>query len=80
MIDWAIRLCVGGALMICLVIVTLFVGDFVLFNLSVLIAVLFVLAMVLIISGLLFLLREVGISTEHMREGMELVLEAPENG
>ena len=75
LINWAIRLSVSGALMVCLVIVTLFVGDFVVFNLSVLIAVLFVLAMLLIISGLLLLLREVGISIGHMREGMELVLD-----
>jgi Protein of unknown function (DUF2721) len=80
LINWAIRLCVGGALMVCLVIVTLFVGDFVLFNLSALIAVLFVLAMLLIISGLLLLLREVGISTHRMREGMEVVLEEALHG
>jgi hypothetical protein len=74
LINWAIRLCVGGALMICLVIMTLFIGDFLPFNLSMLIVALFLLAMVLVISGLLFLLREVGISIHHMREGMELVL------
>jgi hypothetical protein len=38
--------------------------------------VLFVLAMVLIVAGLVLLLSEVNLSTRHMREGMELALEA----
>jgi hypothetical protein len=37
--------------------------------------VLFVLAMVLIVAGLVFLLSEVSLSTRHMREGMEIALE-----
>ncbi len=75
LINWAIRLCVSGALTVCLVIVTLFVGDFVSFNLSAVIAILFVIAMLLIISGLVFLLREVSVATRHMRQGMEIALE-----
>lgn len=75
LINWAIRLCVTGALAVCLVIMALFVGEFVIFNIALPIAVLFVLAMVLLIGGLLFLLREVNVSTRHMREGMELALE-----
>jgi hypothetical protein len=75
LMNWAIRLCVSGALMICLVIVTLFVGDFTTFNIAALIAVFFVTAMVLIISGLVCLLREIGISTQRMRQGMELALQ-----
>jgi len=75
LINWAIRLCIGGALAVCLVIVALFVGEFVRFNIAVPVAVLFVLAMVLIVFGLVFLLREVNLSTRHMREGMEIALE-----
>jgi thiosulfate reductase cytochrome b subunit len=75
LINWAIRLCVTGALAICLVIVALFVGEFVVFNLATAIAVLFVLAMALIVAGLVFLLSEVNLSTRHMREGMEIALE-----
>lgn len=74
-INWAIRFCVTGALAVCCVIMALFVGEFVVFNISALIAVLFVLAMALLITGLLFLLREVNVSTRHMRQGMELALE-----
>jgi hypothetical protein len=76
LINWAIRLCVTGALAVCLVIVALFVGDFVQFNISLAIALLFVLAMLLIVAGLVFFLREVGLSTQHMRQGMEIALES----
>jgi hypothetical protein len=76
LINWAIRLCVSGALAVCLVIMTLFVGEFVAFNIAALIAALFVAAMILIISGLVFLLREVSVATQHMREGMEVALAA----
>ncbi len=75
LINWGIRLCVTGALTVCLVIVSLFVGAFVAVNIATLIAVLFVVAMFLMIGGLLFLLREVNVSTRHMREGMEIALE-----
>jgi hypothetical protein len=75
LINWAIRLCVSGALMVCLVIVALFVGDFVDFNISPAIALLFVMAMLLIVSGLMFFLREVHVSTQHMRQGLEIAIE-----
>jgi len=74
-INWAIRLCVSGALAVCLVIVTLFVGHFVRFNIVALVAGLFVIAMVLIVLGLVCLLREVNLATRHMRQGMEIALE-----
>lgn len=75
LINWAIRLCIAGALSICLVIMALFLGEFVAVNIALIVAVLFVTAMVLIVTGLLFLLSEVSLSTSHMREGMELALE-----
>jgi hypothetical protein len=79
LINWAIRLCVTGALTVCLVIVSLFVGEFarefVDVNISAVVAVLFVIAMLLIVAGLVFLLREVNIATRHMRQGMEIALE-----
>jgi hypothetical protein len=75
LINWAIRLCVTGALAVCLVIVALFVGAFVASNIATAVAVLFVLAMVLIVSGLVFLLGEVNLSTRQMREGMEIALD-----
>ena len=75
MINWAIRLCVASALTVCVVIVALFVGDFVAINIAALIAILFVVAMLLIIVGLVFLLREISVATKNMRAGMELALE-----
>jgi hypothetical protein len=72
--NWAIRLCTLGALAVCLVIVTLFVGELVAFNVAVAVAVLFVAAMLFIISGLILFLREVGIATVRMRLGMEATL------
>jgi hypothetical protein len=75
LINWAIRLCVSGALAVCLVIVALFVGDFVSFNISAVIAILFVIAMLLVIAGLVFLLREIGVSTRTMRQGLEIAIE-----
>ena len=74
LINWAIRLIATGALSVCLTIVALFVGDFVRFNISAAIALLFVVAMVLIISGLVFFLREVNVSSRHMRQGIEIAL------
>ena len=73
-INWAIRLCTLGALTVCLVIVTLFVGELVPFNITVAVAVLFMAAMLFIISGLVLFLREVGIATGRMRLGMEATL------
>ena len=75
LINWAIRLCVSGALAVCLVIMALFVGEFVVFNIVAIVAALFVIAMILMVAGLLFLLREVNVSTRHMRQGMEIALE-----
>lgn len=75
MIHWAIRLCVSGALTVCVVIVALFIGAFVAVNIAALIAILFVTAMLLIIAGLVFLLREITAATKHMRAGMEIALE-----
>jgi hypothetical protein len=79
LINWAIRLCVSGALAVCLVIVALFVGDLVSFNISAVIAILFVVAMLLLIAGLVFLLREIGVSTRTMRQGMEIALEGSQD-
>jgi hypothetical protein len=75
LMNWAIRLCVSGELTVCVVIVTLFLGEFVSFNISVAIAILFVVAMLLIISGLVFLLREIAVATLTMRQGIEIALE-----
>ena len=65
-INWAIRLSVTSALFVCVVVVSLFVADFVEVNLGSLIAYLFVIAMLLLICALGFLLFEVSISTRKI--------------
>ncbi|MFK8014753.1 MAG: DUF2721 domain-containing protein [Gammaproteobacteria bacterium] len=70
-INRAIQLSVSGALMICLVIVSLFVGQFTTINLSAFIAALFILAMLLVIGGLICLLIEIAHATRRMQLGIE---------
>lgn len=74
MINWAIRLNVGSALTISLVIVTLFLGDYGVFAIDRAIAGLFIIAMLLIILALLLLLLEVGLATKKMGQGIEATL------
>jgi len=79
LINWAIRLAVTSALLICLVVMSLFVGDLALVNMGTLIAGLFVGAMTLIIAALLLLLLEVSKSTRKMLEGVELMMAEAEH-
>jgi Protein of unknown function (DUF2721) len=72
-INRAIRLCTTSALIVCLVVVTLFVGDYSPIDISTVVAILFVTAMFILIVGLLNFLREVGMATHTMRMGMEFV-------
>ena len=62
-IYWAISLCTICALLICIVIATLFVGSVMGVQLTSAIAFLFILAMLALIGGLLSLLREIYIAT-----------------
>lgn len=74
-INWAIRLSVSSALIICVVVMSLFLDDFMAFNMGSIIAALFVLAMIMLILALLFLLFEVAISTRKMLQGVEHLLQ-----
>jgi len=62
-IYWAISLCTLSALLICVLIVTLFVGSVMGVQLSTAIALLFIVAMLALIGGFLSLLREIYIAT-----------------
>lgn len=62
-IYWAISLCTICALLICIVIATLFVGSVMGVQLTSVIAFLFIAAMLALIGGLLSLLREIYIAT-----------------
>jgi Protein of unknown function (DUF2721) len=61
--SWSINYCTTAALLVCLVIVTLFVEEFFSKNLKWLAGALFVGAMVMLICGLICFLREVYIAT-----------------
>lgn len=62
-IYWAISLCTLCALLVCVVIAALFVGSVMGVELTSLIALLFIAAMLALIGGLLILLREIYIAT-----------------
>jgi hypothetical protein len=62
-ISWSINFCTVAALLICLVIVTLFVEEFFSKNLRLLAGTLFVMAMISVICGLTCFLREVYLAT-----------------
>jgi len=53
-----------------MVVVTLFIGAFVRFNVSLIISTLFIVSMLSFIAGLLLFLREVFVATKHLRIGL----------
>jgi hypothetical protein len=61
--SWSINFCTTAALLVCLVIVTLFVEEFVAADLTWLAGMLFVGAMLALICGLSYFLREVYLAT-----------------
>lgn len=63
LIHWAISLCTVGALFICIVIATLFIGSMMHVGVSQAIALMFVGAMLALIAGLLSFLREIALAT-----------------
>ena len=58
-VQWAVSLCTMSALLICIVIAALFVGSVMSIDPSSAVSLLFILAMLTLISGLLCFLREV---------------------
>lgn len=75
LINWSIRMCVIGALLVCLVIVSLFIGEFVFVDLSTFVAVLFVGAMLVLVVGLVLFLFEVNDAAQHLGKGMAVFIE-----
>lgn len=74
MVNWSIRMFVLGALLISLVIVSLFCAQLLTIDLSGLIATLFVGAMCLLILGLVLFLIEISIATKHINRGIAHIL------
>ena len=67
--NWAIAFCIGCALLISSSIVVLFIGAFSRWNLSIVIAALFVGSIGSLICGLLCFLREIQLATRYLRIG-----------
>lgn len=75
MVNKAIRLCTISALLICLVVVALFLGGLLHARLSLIIAILFISAMLALIIALIYFLREVTRATRSMQMGMEIAVD-----
>lgn len=67
LIHWAIGLCTTCLLLICAVVAVLFLGSFVTLNIAVVIAPLFVVAMLCLIVALLNFIGEIYLATAHVR-------------
>ncbi len=69
LINTAVSLCTVSALLVCAVIAALFVGAFFELDVSILIGVVFVAAMLSLFAGLLSFLREIYLATRSLRIG-----------
>lgn len=67
-VNGSIRLCVGSAVLVCLVVVSLFIGELTALEIGVWVAGLFMAAMLLITGGLICLLLEIGIAARQVAE------------
>lgn len=65
-IHWAIGLCTGCALLVCVVIAALFVSAIASAEMGIIIAALFITAMLLLVVGLLCFLREIALATGNI--------------
>ena len=75
LINRSIALCTASALFVCAVVVFLFLGDLLLFDLSKLIVTLFVIALFLLIFALLTFLKEVQLATKTLQMGKEKIFD-----
>jgi hypothetical protein len=75
LINRSIGLCTASALFVCSVVVFLFLGDLLLFDLSKLIVTLFVIALLLLIFALLTFLKEVQLATRTLQMGNEKIFD-----
>lgn len=73
--NWAIVLCTMAALCVCIVIAILFLGEIFLISAGSIVAPVFIMAMGLLISGLLFFLYEVQIALRSVRVKAALLRE-----
>jgi hypothetical protein len=67
LINRAIALCTASALLVCVVVAVLFLGSLVALDMAAPISLLFIGAMLCLIAALLILMREILLSTSHLR-------------
>ena len=72
-VNQAIRCCTASALFTCLVVAILFVADLAKFRFSQPIALLFIVAMLLLIAGLMLFLHEIRLAMKSLRVRRELL-------
>ncbi|MFT6310934.1 MAG: hypothetical protein ACJAQS_001300 [Porticoccus sp.] len=73
LINWSIGCCTVSALLVCMLVVTLFVGSYWRFTIDPIIAVFFVLAMLALIAALLMFIKETLLATKTIRESAEFL-------
>ncbi len=71
LINRAISLCTSSALLVCIVIAVLFIGAFLNADLSILIGVLFIAAMMALVGGLIYFLREIHLAMDFASSEMK---------
>lgn len=76
--SWSITFCTAAALVVCLVIVTLFIEELLAVNVRWVAGGLFVLAMLCLIGGLFTFLREVYLATHSIRIDLRTAAAPPE--
>ena len=69
LIGLAITLCTSTAVLVCTVIALLFLGDYLLYDISLPVALLFILGMLLLVIGLISFLREIFIAKSSLHIG-----------
>ncbi|MCR9186243.1 MAG: DUF2721 domain-containing protein [Halieaceae bacterium] len=70
-INWSIGMCTASALMVCVVVVSLFIGDFLAIHIETFVVVAFVLGLLLLIVALVLFLKEVQLATRVLVAGLE---------
>jgi hypothetical protein len=69
LIGHAITMCTSAAVLVCTVIAVLFLGDYLRYDMSVPVALLFIVAMLLLVLGLINFLREIFIAKASLKIG-----------
>jgi hypothetical protein len=77
LLSHAITLCTICALLVAMVVVTLFLGTYLRFNMALPIGAMFSVAMICFVAALLFFLREVYLATRALRIGLRRKLTPP---